>query len=321
MSVLPTVLIALGMLCILFTCVAILYSIISFIVIFDPAEIGYDNLFFARPSWLESKVVASVLNFLIFFSFTPVLLFSLIYFEYEHAGAIALISMFTVPVLFVYYAFTPNKSVKEERFRVFGTLVFWKSVITFFYINLFAFLSVVVYFKYLEFGLKFESDMQYLIAFLVFFAFSYFVLLPPKKKNNFQKNAEVYTKKKFSSEILKIPAFYVYSFSLLLTLIPSISYSTASVSFQFLNVGGGIERSYYFSKRSKVTVPPDLIESCVDDDYCRTKVVSVVFDIGGVLYVRASLQEEGGALISLPKSNLYMISGQQKQDGKFEGVK
>ncbi|HEW9976122.1 MULTISPECIES: hypothetical protein [Shewanella] len=308
MSILPTMLIALGMLCLLFTCVVILYSSISVIVVSDPVEIGYEDLIVARPNWIKSEMAANVVNFLIFFCMAPVLLFSLSTIEYDHTAEMVFLTLFLIPALFVYYALTPNQTIKEEKLKTFLTLRFWKSVITFFYIGFFALLSVFVYLKYLEFGLALKTDPQYWLALVVFFILSFFILLPPRKKNGFQKNADKYSKRKFSKEVLRVPAFYVYSFSLLLTLIPNIAYSTASVSFKFLNVGGGIERSYYFSKRSRVTIPPELIDRCEKEDYCQTKPLNVIFDLGGVMYIRGAYLGNDNTLISLPKSSLYMIS-------------
>jgi hypothetical protein len=173
---------------------------------------------------------------------------------------------------------------------------------------MFSLLSVFVYLKYLQFGLGLKTDIQYFLALSAFFIFSFFILLPPRKKDGFQKNAEKYSKRVLSREVLRIPAFYVYSFSLLLTLFPNIAYSTASVSFKFLNVGGGIVRSYYFSKKSRVTIPPELIDRCENEDYCQTKPLNVIFDLGGVLYIKGSYLGNDNTLISLPKSSLYMIS-------------
>lgn len=316
MSILPTMLIALGMLCLLFTCVVILYSSISAIVLSDPVEIGYKELIVARPNWIKSDWVANIVNFSIFFCMVPVLLFSFLIFKYDHTKEMVFLALFLVPVLFVYYALTPNQTIREEKLKIIATFHFWKSAFTFFYIGFFALLSIFVYLKYLEFGLSLKTDLQYCLALLVFFVFSFFILLPPSKKNNFQKNSEKYSKRPLSRAILRVPAFYIYSISLLLTLIPNIAYSTASVSFKFLNVGGGIERSYYFSKKSRITIPPELIDRCEKEDYCQTKPLNVVFDLGGVLYVKGAYLSSEKALISLPKSSLYMISQSGNEDIK-----
>jgi len=307
MSVLPTMLVALGMLCLLFTLVALLYSSISVIVLTDPLEIDYESIIISRPKWINSTVTANILNYIIFFCFSPLLLFSLSILDYKYANEFTFLSLFLIPLLFVYYALTPNQTIKEEKLKVFKSLLFWKSVITFFYIGVFSFLSVFVYIKYFKFVLSLTSDFQYITALVVFFVFSFFILLPPRKKTFYQRNSDVYSKHYFAKDILRIPAFFIYSFLLLLTLIPSIAYNTATTSFKFLNVGGGIERSYYYSKSSKITLPPELIDKCNDVGYCQTKKLNVIFDLGGVLYVKGAYINNSEALIALPKLNLYMI--------------
>ncbi|MBO2608529.1 hypothetical protein [Shewanella algae] len=119
MSILPTMLIALGMLCLLFTCVVILYSSISVIVVSDPVEIGYEDLIVARPNWIKSEMAANVVNFLIFFCMAPVLLFSLSTIEYDHTAEMVFLTLFLIPALFVYYALTPNQTIKEEKLKNF----------------------------------------------------------------------------------------------------------------------------------------------------------------------------------------------------------
>lgn len=306
-SVLPTMVIALGMLSLLFTFIAIIYSSISVIVLTDPMKIDYESLIISRPKWIRSILIANILNYIIFFCFTPILLLCLYLVEYDYASEATFVSLFSIPILYVYYALTPNSSIKEDKFRTLKSLRFWKAVITFFYIGIFSFLSVFVYLKYLKFSLSLESDFQYFIALTIFFIFSFFILLPARKRSGFQINADTYSKNGFAINILRVPAFYIYSFCLILTLIPAIAYNTASVSFKFLNIGGGIERSYYFYKKSKITIPPELIKKCDNEGYCLTKPLNVTFDLGGVLYVKEVVKDGKKVLISLPKQHLYMI--------------
>ncbi len=315
-SILPGILIALGILSLLFTIVVVLYSTISVIVVTDPVEIDYEDMFFSRPTWIKSKSVAGLINYFFFFCVTPVLLFSLSIFDYEYVNGVVYLSLFLMPLLFVYYALTPN--IRKDKLRALKYRRFWKAAVTFFYINVFALLSVFVYLKYLEFGLHLKTDLQYMAALLAFFVLSFFIVLPPRKKDSFQRNAEKFSNTSFTKEILKYPAFFVYAFSLILTLIPSIAYSTASVSFRFLNVGGGIERTYYFSTKSRVTIPPYLVEKCNAKGYCQTKKLNVLFDIGGTLYIKGAYIGGDSALISLPKQNLYMISMMDSKKNKSE---
>ncbi len=140
-SVLPTVLMALGLLCLLFTTVALFYSSISVIVLTDPAEISYSEIFYAKPNWIKSKHIASFINFLLFFCLTPSILIISSIFEYRWTNELATLSLFVSPLLFSYYSLTPTESVINEKGKCFLSIRYWKTVATFIYIGFFALLS------------------------------------------------------------------------------------------------------------------------------------------------------------------------------------
>lgn len=71
-----------------------------------------------------------------------------------------------------------------------------------------------------------------------------------------------------------------------------------------------IERSYYYSKRAKMTIPPEIVGKC-DEDFCITKKLNVVLDLGGTLFVRGDYFGGQNTLVALPRKFLYMINSKE----------
>jgi len=63
---------------------------------------------------------------------------------------------------------------------------------------------------------------------------------------------------------------------------------------------------YYFSKQSGIDIPEELISNC-KGDYCQTKVLEVVMDLGGALYVKGDFFGNGTTVVALPNKHLFMI--------------
>ncbi len=134
------------------------------------------------------------------------------------------------------------------------------------------------------------------------------ILVPPKKKDAFKKNAQQYSKSSVLNEISKAPAFIVYIFAAIFSLFPNVAAKTSGVSFRILNIGGGIERSYYFTPKARITVPPELIEECNGNDYCITKKLKVILDLGGALYIKGNYFGREDTIISLPRQHLNTVN-------------
>lgn len=311
MAVLPTLLLALGAISILFTFVMVFYSYISIIALFDPLSIGYRNIVYAKPFSRSGNLTSSLINYFIFFAFSPVLLFLLILFGYPYPGYLALVFTLLMPVLFSLYAISGDKSVFSVSFKSISSdvvVIYLKTVLSFFYISVFAIISFYVFQKYVDFGIGIDTNLEYLAVLVVFLFLSFFIILPPLRRDSYQQLSEKYHDRDFSQKLTDYPAFFVYMLAGLFSVVPSVSYKTAEAAFNVLNLGGGVERAYYFSKKARVSVPPSIVESC-EENYCQTKKVKVVFDIGGALYVKNYTDKnESDVLIGLPKDKLYMIS-------------
>ncbi|OXX55041.1 hypothetical protein B9J80_06075, partial [Vibrio sp. V12_P9A6T4] len=306
MSVLPTLFVALGILCLLFTIVIVFYSSISVIVLLDPINIKYHDVFYAKPKYIKNKHVASVLNFVIFYCFTPIVYFLTFYFEYPKEIWIG--SLFIIPILFAYYSLTPDISIFKDKLSTIISVRFWLVTVTFFYIGFFALLSIYVFVKYMEFGLAIKADSEVLLSLAIFSFLSYLILIPSRHKNSFEVNASKYKSKRIIPLLVSSPAFAVYLFAGIFSLMPQVASKTASMSFSFLNVGGGIERKYYFTPKSRITVPNELIKHCDNYTYCETKKLNVILDLGGSLYVKGDYFGYKDTIVSLPRHKMNSIS-------------
>ncbi|QSH59303.1 hypothetical protein A0J47_016385 [Photobacterium damselae subsp. damselae] len=305
LSVLPTLLMALGTLSLLFTIIIVLYSSISIIVISDPMNINYHDVFYARPTYIKNKNIASIFNFFIFFCFTPIIYFLVYYFEYPNQ--IWILSLLIIPVLFSYYAMNPNISIMNDKLSTFKNLRFWRTSITFIYISFFSMLSIFIFLRYISLVLEVRTDLEVILSLLVFAFLSYLILIPSRNKNHFEENAKKYEKRRIMPILMSSPAFIVYLAAGVFALIPQVSSKTASISFKFLNIGGGIERKYYFTPKSKIIVPSEIIEYCDNNDYCETKKLNIILDLGGYLYVKGDYFGYEHTIISLPRSKMNPI--------------
>lgn len=309
MSVLPAVLLAQGILCLLFTIIALLYSLMSVIILPDHFDISYSKLFYARPNWIKSKEIASIINYSIFFCSPPLISFVVYELKYPWTNEIMLFCLVLVPLLFSYYALTPKESIFTEKGKSLRTFRYWKTFFTFFYVSILSLTSLLVFGKYVEFGFGIKSDYQFYVAITIFFLISYFVLIPIRKKDAFQIIARQHsTNENIFSDIRNVPAFYAYAIALFCSLLPPMAAKTSAMSFKILNMGGGVQHAYYFTKKATITVPPDLIGYCNDDNYCITKSLYVILDLGNALYVKGNYFNREGTIVSLPKQHLNFVS-------------
>lgn len=306
MSILPTLFLALGLLSGMITVAMLAYASISIVVISDPLNIGYANIFYTKPRWLKSELSAGVINFSIFFVPPSLVLLTLAAYIPSIAATATICSIIIFPALFSYYALSSDSRIhlavptKAELFR------FLRVFITFFYVAFLSVFSFYVFLKYIEFGFGELSNFLTVVAISLFAVFSFFVLVPAKRKDGFQRSAEIHHGADWKSDISDTPAFYAYCAAFCISLFPAAAHNTAMKSFQYLNIGGGIERSYYFSKRARIDLPEELIESCVGD-VCYTKNLKVVMDLGGALYVKGEYFGSKRSVLALPGQHLFMV--------------
>lgn len=316
LSVLPTVFLVQGVLGLLITFVILLYSTASGLALFDFMEISYSEIFYVKPNWIEDKYknLASIINFSIFFCLTPLVSYIAFTFKYQWVEQITFFCLLAVPALFSYYALTPSETFLNEKGKCIFTFRYLKTVFTFFCIGLFSIVSLIIFIKYVEFVFSIKSDYQFFVAITIFVISNYIILMPIKKMDGFQRNAQQYSTNKVAFlNILRIPAFYVYFLAILASLFPSVAAKTSAMSFKLLNMGGGIDRSYYFTRKARITIPPDLIEHCNSDDYCVTKNLHVILDLGGALYVKGNYFDREGTIVSLPRPHLSVVNiGKEK---------
>lgn len=314
LTILPTMLVAVGLICILITTLMVVYSTMAIIVVSDPLEINYREIISANSFAKKYKFASTIINYVMFFCFTPLTMIVLYGCKYDYADFLTLTSMFMMPLLCAYYAVSPTIKLKDDiklKFKNLFSTRYIKTALTIFYISALLLLSIYVFLKYIEFGFSSGNKPNDLLALFFYFTINLVIILPPKKSNSFQKLAETYSPLNWKKQFLRTPAFYAYCLIFTLTLIPDVAYNTAAQSLKFLNIGGGIDRSYYFEK-SKAVVPSDLIEKCDKNNICLTKNIHVIFDLGSVVYIKGPYITTDDSLISLQKTNLFLFTRTNK---------
>ncbi|KXZ69126.1 hypothetical protein [Acinetobacter venetianus] len=313
-SMLPTLFLALGILSGLITIFIIFYALISSFVLLDPFEIGYSNIFYVNTKQLGGKNVAGIFNFFIFFFPPTIVLVITSIFTPDFAGAIAISSTIIFPALFSYYALSHEKNIKQDKLQTIRSGLYLRTFLTFMTLATCSLISFYLFITYLD--LAFTDGSKTLIGsvlyMLGFYGFNFFVLKPFQQKDNFQRRADHYHGVNLKNTLLKIPAFYCYLFAIAFSLLPNVAHYTVSKSFLFLNIGGGIERIYFFSKKERMDLPNEIIDQC-DKRVCYTKKLRVVMDLGSARYVKNSILGIENAVIALPTPNMYMVDPNAKE--------
>lgn len=307
MSVLPTLFLALGILSTLITFFILFYALISSFVLLDPFEIGYSNIFYANSKKL-GKPLAGIFNFIIFFLPPAIILVIVATIVPDYAGAIAVLSTVICSSLFSYYALSYEINIHQDKFKTIFNGLYLRTFLTFMILAYCSLISFYIFIKYMDLAFiggskTLKGSVMYMLGFYVF---NFFVLIPFRQKNNFHRKADHYHGVNIKNTLLKIPAFYCYTIAITFSLLPNVAHYTVSKSFSFLNMGGGIERKYYFSQKERVNLPSELVDQC-DSRICYTKNLKVIMDLGSARYINNSLFGIENAVIAIPNQNMYMV--------------
>ncbi|KAB7694289.1 hypothetical protein GBN33_16625 [Plesiomonas shigelloides] len=304
-SALPTVFIALGMLGGIFTLLVIMYSFMSVIVIFDPFNIRYSDVFYSKAFNIKSKVGSSLVNYILFFCLHPVAYF--IAYKYELPTWIMIASFISIPFMFSFLVMRRAQCGRGNIKNAIVSVRFILLYITFLYIGLLSLLSLVIFVKYIQFNTGETSDFIVICYIVIFAFFSYIILIPAGSGTWFEENESKYDKNKVSNRLKKTPAMAVYAIAAMTSLLPPVAYKTAKKSLYILNVGGGVKRQYFYNPSSKVPMPPNIIGECNGNNFCKTKELRVILDLGNIVYVRIEGEDSNDELISLQKKDLGII--------------
>lgn len=306
LSVLPTLLSSLGILCILISMLVMIYATLSIFILVDPFDTDYENLIF-RSTYkpIDGTKWALFTNYMVFFVFTPTITLVALLAEAENAVTLVITSLVLIPLLFVYYVNSPTKRIWKLQWRIECTLKkFAQTVATFFYINLFSLISGYVAISYFAFALDISSNFAILALFFVVYFLNFFIFVPPSKNSIVSEIEGEGKANKLVKAISRYPAVYIYLVLFVISLFPEVSHKTSQAAFRMLNMGGGIERTYYYAENARIVLPPNLISSC-ERNYCYTIPLKVILNLGGELYV-----EHSNELYSLPSDKLF-IGNQQ----------
>lgn len=195
---------------------------------------------------------------------------------------------------FILNNFTEGKATSKTYLTIMAIKTSW------FFSLFFALLWATIIFQI-------KNEIALIISIILLILINGIFLIPTKKQNSFHEIASKYSPKKSIEKL----ADSIYAPSLLLLLFilglilfhPLIIERTSSATLKMLKIGGDIERTYHFSSSIRSEIPSEIIESCKEEENCRTTKVKVIFDIGNILYVKGHASE----IYALPREKLWPI--------------
>ncbi len=299
---LPALLTALGILCVFISVIIMAYVTLATLVVFDPLNIGFQKLITVASFDKLKGSKALVVNYIFFYVLNPGMFLVLALCGTDKLDLFISLSIFAFPLLYTYYSVTPKQWLVHGDFKVNKKLLLLAKIyVSFFYLNFFSLVSGYISVKFVLLTFELKSDLATVLTFFCVYFFSFFIFLPPAEKASDARFMELGNKIDLSKEMLRYPMTYVYIFLFMVALLPNVAFKTASSAFHILNVGGKVEREYYYFKDSKIAIPPKIIKKC-EGKFCTTKKVKVILSFGGVLYV-----EDEGNIYSLPNQHLFLI--------------
>ncbi|HFG1870750.1 TPA: hypothetical protein ACGF2D_003550, partial [Vibrio cholerae] len=260
--------------------------------------------FYQNSFLIKNKHISSVVGFFIYFSLTPIALWSGYFFDF--GTCLALFWGISIPFLYSFYILTPNQSLIKCDFRVLFTSKYIYLVFNYYFIVLFSNMSFLIYIRLMMLAEVVSSVEGFYIASLIFVIFSYVSFVPVRPRNEFEKISSKYIVRYRLDGFYKRPPIIVCLITILFCLYPPVASKIAGKSLYFLGLGGGVERVYYYTPDSRVRIPSGITEKCDTDSYCQTKLLKVILGVGGVLYVRMD-SDDGDKLIGLPSKNMFPI--------------
>ncbi|MHA2815116.1 hypothetical protein [Vibrio campbellii] len=306
LSVLPSLLMVIGTICMMLAVIVSWYSFSSAFIALDPWDVNYYKRFYQTSNYIKNKYVSSFVGFLIYFTITPVVLWISLYLEYSLL--LFYVMFFSVPILYSFYVLTPNESIFNLNFSVFKSFKYYRLVFSHYFISILAIVSFIFYVKFLSFSKIVIEDFEFYISSIVFMFLSYMSLVPSRPRNEFEKISESYSKKTFiQKKFSKNASLLVYLLVVLFCLYPPVSSKIAGKTLAVLGLGGGVERTYYYTPDARVRIPTEIKDSCDSSKYCETKALNVMLDVGDILYVRLKDEEDTTKLFGLPGKNMFPI--------------
>ena len=306
LSVLPSMLAILGLLGLLVTSVVLIYLSISFISATDVFMCDYPSLIFTHDKQ-EKFWSNTIVNFLIFFGTVPIVMFLGTSLHFSFVSEISVLFIFTIPALYSYYALTPRTSIVNDKFQSIKSTRFVKAYFNFFFICILSVVSMAITFGLAEKLFNSYSEPLQPVLLFIFLITNYFLVLPTRKAAYSQPNTMANIRMAFKDNIKQLPAFYVIIALLIGSLIPTVAHKTAIVALAKLGIGGKIERRYYFSADDKKHLPASIILKCKLNDYCETKPLIILLDIGSILYIKGTADAPSLEVTSLERNKFHIL--------------
>ncbi len=309
-----------GFVCLFISAFVIFYFAIPIIVHIAPPKKYYD-LFFVG----EKSHVYSVIGFLMYFVI-PAAYYLVMYVRYKFGlldwwGADYNVFLFILvaPSLgFVVWAVKYRRVL--SRSEVYGgrhsLVLMAQAWAPYFLLGASIPISMLIFLYILKsmIGTGSISGSGIFIFFVLFCVVQYFILVPSRKIDEFERIAIISGSVSWGRQVVSSLWFIVISFIYVLFLLhPVSSYRMAKYSFRFLGIGD-VYRQYYFLKSSEFNLPSNVVSSC-SEGVCITRNVKVILDVGNILYV---YDEDNNVLLGLPRKGLYLykkIDEHKERDG------
>jgi hypothetical protein len=113
--------------------------------------------------------------------------------------------------------------------------------------------------------------------------------------------------KKLTGRLFKSRNPILFGSLLAMTLLPQIAPYAGEIPLKLLNIGGGVERLFYLSKKVADDLPAEILEVCDDKvGKCRLKLLQVLLDLGPIIYVRV-VGDKNSAIYRIPRAGLIDV--------------
>ncbi|GFK70565.1 hypothetical protein [Vibrio cholerae] len=163
---LPSLLITMGLLGFSFSIIAFIYIFMAAILTFSGNEVDIYKSFYQNSFLIKNKHISSVVGFFIYFSLTPIALWSGYFFDF--GTCLALFWGISIPFLYSFYILTPNQSLIKCDFRVLFTSKYIYLVFNYYFIILLFYYFIILLFYYF---------IILLFYYFIILLFYYFIIL------------------------------------------------------------------------------------------------------------------------------------------------
>lgn len=310
LKTLPSILLAIGIICISITALLIFYFTMSVVVLSEPARSIYMKNSNLLPQKLKNKknIPAPILNYFLYFIIPLITILFYLFFAKKLNLSInyLLFYLFTHPALYSFYIITRDyklvdfKNWKKEL----SIMLFVKNYILYLYLFFFSISSYILFYIFFV-RTHIATETSHLAIATILFTLLNFATLHPKRLNLINKKTIIDNKIDAHESIINHSTTHIYFICFIISLWPTIAFNISKVPFKLLNIGGEISKQYYFAQESKKYYPDFFIKNC-EDQVCYSYDMNVVLELGESIYVKSEKIKKGYTF-SFPRQYLFEI--------------